>query len=307
MKTLLPAKTLVAKILAAKTLVAALALTLGWLSQVFALPLPQDAGATTQAPPEDTTDAAKILLERARTRYQSTQTYRDRMRIASFMVVDDGKPKPMQQLVAETRLDRKGGCLWRYERVGHAGGAMPYVVWSREGELWSSYWAIQKKVEEFGPNAELAFAGPTGVSCNATNIVLPLLLQRNGRPRFGSSVLELTGATVGTRENIAGIECETVSGTGGGDRAFTLWIDANGILRKVRLTMTVDPAKVADRAVDARGAAVLERMREKKRWTSVTEFEIEPVFDAPIAAEELDFKPPAPAGRPAEKPDETVG
>jgi len=282
MKTLLSAKSLIAKSLAA-----ALVLTLGCLSQVFALPLPQDASATTQAPPEDSTDAAKSLLERA--------------------LVDGAKPKPMQQLVAETRLDRKGGCLWRYERVGHAGGAMPYVVWSREGELWSSYWAIQKKVEEFGPNAELAFAGPTGVSCNATNIVLPLLLQRNGRPRFGSSVLELTGGTVGTRENIAGIECETVSGTGGGDRTFTLWIDANGILRKVRLAMTVDPAKVADRAVDARGAAVLERMRERKPWTSVTDFEIEPVFDAPIAAEELDFKPPAPAGQPAEKPDETVG
>ena len=70
-----------------KPLVAALAFTLSSPAPVSALPLAQDAAATKQAPPEAATDAAKSLLERARTRYQSTQIGRASCRERVFVGV----------------------------------------------------------------------------------------------------------------------------------------------------------------------------------------------------------------------------
>lgn len=204
--------------------------------------------------PEKKALTAKERLAASAKFYSELKTYRDEGTLTQE--IDAQGQNIKRSMPFTTAFERTGRFRWEF-RHSATPGAKPdqaYTVWSADGKSFDSYWTLTKEVES-GLEQSMAFAGPTGISGGLTMEIIPLLKIGREANKDKPEVVAESGATDLTdpadkgTEKVDGVECFKVEGARRliGDRV-TLWIDAEGLIRKIDRDTVVDPSKLPDDA-----------------------------------------------------------
>jgi hypothetical protein len=224
-------------------------------------------GAAVRAgePPAEALTAQQILARMAKS-YADCSSYRDAGEVTTVFFGGMGKrtvKKPFT--TAFVRPDR-----FRFEFQERAGEDewRRMIVWQQGGDV-QSWWDLRPGVEH-PVSLDLSLAGATGISSGAAHNIPRLLLpdRIQGRP-----LIDLEEPKRIADAKFDGSDCFRVEGKSQGDPE-TLWIDkARFLIRRI------------DRSVQFPDFHTEETILYR------------PEIDGGIAPGELEFRPPAPAGK----------
>ena len=222
---------------------------------------------------------AESMLRLAEKRYSTAKTYRDKgivrvKAIEKSTMFEDERP-------FSTVFERDGRFRWEFRSSAVPGGKPTHqcVVWSRDQKTFDSWWDVTGKHEPQN-SMDDALAGPTGVSGGSATAIIPLLCNM----RWGGKCTKLRNPTVKGTEKIEGVDCTVIAGQDSAGQV-RLWLDSSFAVRQIFESREIDPAKRQKHDGEPPNMT-------QEKFVAETTITINPAFDANIADEEFDFKPP---------------
>jgi hypothetical protein len=280
---MIPASTLGRSQLIVPATFLALALVLGqaaWAQEQPAATQPDYTRPST-SPPASRPAEAEAMLRLIEKRYRAAKTYRDEGVVRIKMIqkgatIEDERP-------FSTAFERNGRFRWEFRASAIPGGRpkLQYVVWSRDQKTFDSWWDVTRKHQQHN-SLDMAMAGPTGVSGGSATAIIPMLCKM----QWGLRCTNVVNPTVQGPEKIQGVDCTIIEGQDSAGGQVRLWLDSSSAVYQVFTSREVDPAKLPKR--DGQPENI-----PQEKFVVETTITIKPTFDAKIADEEFDFKPPA--------------
>ena len=213
-----------------------------------------DATVRAQTPIANSTSAdtkltAQDRLAASTSLYKSVTTYRDDGLLTQEMNVQGQQIKSEKPF--NTAFERGGRFRWQF-RHSASPGAKPnqlFAIWSADGKSFESIWTLNGK-HQTGQKLDMPLASATGISSGATTAIIPLLhIDKNG-PTLGIMTTDLLKPEDAGQEEVDKVKCWKISGRAKvGDTKVTLWIDGQGLIRKIYNETVVDPAKLPATAI----------------------------------------------------------
>jgi hypothetical protein len=179
--------------------------------------------------------------------YKSVVTYRDDGLLIQELSVQG------RQIVSEklfnTAFERGGRFRWQFQHSATP-GAKPdqlFEIWSTDSKSFDSYWTLTRKGQT-GQKLTMPLASATGISSGAATAIIPLLNIENDGLAFRVMTTDLLEPEDKGQEEIEKTKCWKISGKARfGDTKVTLWLDGEGLIRKIYNETIVDPAKLPAR------------------------------------------------------------
>ncbi len=111
-----------------------------------------------------------------------------------------------------------------------------------KGQLFDSLWTLTGKREK-DQRLDMPLAGATGISGGAATAIIPMLHVAKDGSRWGTTTTDLLNPVDKGQEETDEINCWKIEGKAKfGDTKVTLWIDDDGLIRKIYNETVVDPA-----------------------------------------------------------------
>lgn len=213
-----------------------------------------DATVRAQTPIANSTSAdtkltAQDRLAASTSLYKSLTTYRDDGLLIQEMNVQGQQIKSEQPF--NTAFERGGRFRWQF-RHSVSPGAKPnqlFAIWSADGNSFESIWTLNGQHQK-GQKLDMPLASATGISGGAATAIIPLLhIEKNGST-WGIMTTDLLKPEDDGQEEVDKVKCWKISGKAKfGDTKVTLWIDGQGLIRKIYNETVVDPAKLPATAI----------------------------------------------------------
>lgn len=214
--------------------------------------------------------------------YAEAKTYWDEGMITTEMDVSGQmgeSPMPFA-----TAFERGGRFRWQF-RHGSAADDEPtkrFTIWSVDGKTFNQFWTLDGKLEKT-KDLSMPLAGATGISRGGALVVIPMLGVGTQPLMWGGKSTDIVNPKETGKEAVDGVECWKIEGKQKiSNFEVSIWIDAEGLIRKRRDVMVVDPAAIPDARRNGRPAI--------PKFTSTTTISIKPhVNEAKI--EDAKFAP----------------
>lgn len=239
-------------------------------------PKPAEKAPEAKPATEPAPKTAAEKLKAAAKRYSDAKTYKDSGEVHIKFVTAQGNRTDRRPF--STAFERGGRFKWEFRSSAVPGGkpSARYVVWSSDQKSYRSWWDVTKQSDSF-EELDSAMAGPTGVSGGSATAIIPLL-----RPdmRWGIKTTQLDGAKEAGTEIIDDAECVVIEGTRPISKdKVRLWLDSTMAIRKIVENAEIDPSKIPGGSGG-------------EKFTTETTITFKPVFDQPVADEDVQFTPP---------------
>jgi hypothetical protein len=207
------------------------------------------ATADAQTPKADSTSAGTKLTAQDRLAattklYKSVQTYRDDGLLTQELSVPGQRIK--SEMPFNTAFERGGRFRWQF-RHSAVPGAKPnqlFAIWSTDGRSFDSFWTLsgQRQTDQ---KLDMPLASATGISGGAATAIIPLLRIGKNGSAWGLMTTDLLNPEDKGQEEVDKVKCWKINGDAKfGDTKVTLWIDGEGLIRKIYNETVVDPAKL---------------------------------------------------------------
>lgn len=118
----------------------------------------------------------------------------------------------------------------------------------------------------------MPLASATGISGGAATAIIPLLHIDKDGSAWGMITTDLLKPEDDGQEEVDKVKCWKINGKAKfGDTKVTLWIDGEGLIRKIYNETVVDPAKLPD--------AVIKNISRTPEFTAYTTMIFKPVIN----------------------------
>ena len=176
--------------------------------------------------------------------YKSLQTYRDDGLLTQELSVQGRKIK--SEMPFNTAFERSGRFRWQF-RHSATPGAKPdqlFAIWSSDGKSFDSSWTLTGQ-RQTGQKLDMPLASATGISGGAATAIIPLLHIGKDGSAWGLITTDLLNPENRGQEEVDKVRCWKISGNAKfGETKVSLWIDGEGLIRKIYNETVVDPAKI---------------------------------------------------------------
>jgi hypothetical protein len=176
--------------------------------------------------------------------YKSVRTYRDDGMLIQELSVQGRQIKSEKPF--KTAFERGGRFRWQF-RHSATPGAKPdqlFAIWSTDSKSFDFYWTVTRKGQT-GQKLGMPLVSATGISSGAATAIIPLLNIDKDGPTLRLMTTDLLEPENKGQEEIEKIQCWKISGKAKfGDTKVTLWLDGEGLIRKIFNETIVDPAKL---------------------------------------------------------------
>ena len=210
-------------------------------------------GATSnaQTPNANSTSAiteltAQDRLAASTSLYKSIRTYCDNGLLTQELSIEGRQIK--SEMLFRTAFERGGRFRWQF-RHSATPGAKPdqlFVIWSSDSKSFDSSWTLNSK-NQTGQKLDMPLASATGISGGAATAIIPLLHIDKDGSAWGMMTTDLIQPEDDGQEEVDKVKCWKINGKAKfGDTKVTLWIDGEGLIRKIYNETVVDPAKLPD-------------------------------------------------------------
>lgn len=257
----------------------------------------------------DTTSAATII-DRSKTAYANLPVYLDSGKVVESIYNNDHPNKTAK--VFRTAYTNTGAFNFEYYVLGKSNSL--YTI-NRSSGVVRSWWGITNKVST-PATINLALAGATGVSSRTSAIIPDLLLTKNFKQNFYST---LSSPHLNGSEKVGMADCYKISGLEMSSlNPVTVWIGKNDLLiRKIETDRKITPEKsrnlirkmdsineinhktdtlwlknkAARKAANARRDALLDAMPSMRDFNVKTTYLFYPYLLKRMNPELLEFRP----------------
>ena len=192
----------------------------------------------------DTELTAQDRLAASSSLYKSVRTYRDDGLLTQELSVQGRQIK--SEMPFNTAFERGGRFRWQF-RHSSSPGAKPdqlYAIWTTDKKSFDSLWTLTGKLQT-GQKLDMPLAGATGISGGAATAIIPLLHIDKDVSAWGLMTTDLLKPEDKGQEEVDKVKCWKINGKAKfGDTKVTLWIDGDGLIRKIYNETVVDPAKL---------------------------------------------------------------
>lgn len=176
--------------------------------------------------------------------YKNVRTYRDDGLLTQELSIQGRKIK--SEMPFNTAFERGGRFRWQF-RHSATPGAKPdqlFAIWSPDGKLFDSSWTLTSH-RQSGQKLDMPLASATGISGGAATAIIPLLHIDKDGSAWGLITTDLLMPENKGQEEVNEVKCWKIIGKARvGDTKVTLWIDGEGLIRKIYNETVVDPSKV---------------------------------------------------------------
>jgi hypothetical protein len=192
----------------------------------------------------DTELTAQDRLAASTSLYKSIRTYRDNGLLTQELSVQGRQLK--SEMPFNTAFERGGRFRWQF-RHSATPGAKPdqlFAIWSSDSKTFDSFWTLNSK-SQTGQKLDMPLASATGISGGAATAIIPLLHIEKDGSAWGMMTTDLLKPEDQGQEDVDKVKCWKIHGKAKfGDTKVTLWIDGEGLIRKIYNETVVDPAKL---------------------------------------------------------------
>ncbi|MCY2982378.1 MAG: hypothetical protein NTY15_01935 [Planctomycetota bacterium] len=235
-------------------------------------------GATSNAqkPNANSTSArteltAQDRLAASTSLYKSIRTYCDNGLLTQEFSIQGRQIK--NEMPFRTAFERGGRFRWQF-RHSATPGAKPdqlFAIWSSDSKSFDSFWTLNSK-RQTGQKLDTPLASATGISGGAATAIIPLLQIDKDGSAWGMMTTDLLKPEVDGQEEVDKVKCWKIKGKAKfGDTKISLWIDGEGLIRKIDTETVVDPSKISD--------AVSKNILKTPVFTTYTTITFKPVIN----------------------------
>ena len=209
----------------------------------------EGVNSNTQTTNANSTSASSELTAQDRlaastSLYKSIRTYRDNGLITHEMSIQGQRTK--REMPFSTAFERGGRFRWQF-RYSATPGATPdqlFAIWSADCKSFEASRVFYRE-SPTDRKLNMPLATANGISGGAAIALIPLLHIEKDGSYLGPMTTDLLKPEYDGIEEVDQVKCWKIKGKAKlGKIDVTLWIDGEGIIRKIYNEMVVDPARV---------------------------------------------------------------
>ena len=198
--------------------------------------------AEVKAPPAAERPTAASVLAQSAAGYAKAKTYRDEGTLTQVMHLKGADVT--STIHFSTAFERDARFKWEFRHSTVPGNAVDqqFMIFSKDCKEFTRSWTLDGKTESH-EGLQMPLAMATGVSAGAATAIVPMLALDSGG--WGTASTSIDNPADAGYEAVDGVACKKITGVERFMEAkVTLWIDRDGLIRKIIKETVIDPAKL---------------------------------------------------------------